>query len=78
MNAFRDHHLNKARWSSFVMYLMSGMIFFQCILVAKVGLGLWNFTPYPWLLQALMVTNFAEIAALAIVIVKALHDHHKN
>lgn len=78
MNAFKHHHDNKARWSVFVMYLMGGMIFFQCILLSKVGAGFWNFTQYPWLLQALMVTNFAEIAALAMVIIKALHDHHKN
>lgn len=78
MNAFRNHHVNKARWSVFVMYLMGGMITFQCVLLSTVGAGFWNFIQYPWLLQALMVTNFAEIAALAMVIIKALHDHHKN
>lgn len=78
MKAFADRHRNKARWSVFLMFIMGGMLSFQCLLLLMVGLGYWNFTPYPWLIQSLMVTNFAEIAALALVIVKALHDHYKD
>lgn len=77
LQAFENHHRNKGKWSLFVMVIMAFMIGFQSLLLMLVGLDVWDFTKYEWLLPTLMVQNLAQVIALAVVIVKALHDAHK-
>lgn len=78
LTAFQAHHHHKGRWSLFVMAAMAWMIGFQSLLLALVGTGLWDFTPYQWLLPSLLIQNLAQIITLAAIIVKALFDRHKD
>lgn len=67
-----DHYEHKGKWSYFLMLLLTAMISFQCVLLGLVGLGIWDFTKYEWLLPALLVQNLGQIIALAYVVVKSL------
>lgn len=68
----RDHYRQKNRWSRFLMGAIAGMLIFQCILLALVGSGIWDFTAYDWLLPALLVQNLAQVVGLAVWAVKYL------
>lgn len=72
LKGLQDHYWHKGNWSWFLMILLSAMIGFQSILLIFVGLGLWDFTRYEWLLPALLVQNLGQIIALAYVVVKSL------
>jgi len=78
LKAFNDHHYNKGLWSKFIMWVMGGMIFFQSLLLMKVGTRQWDFSDYDYLLPILLVQNLAQIITLAAIIVKALFDSHKD
>lgn len=78
LKAFNDHHYNKGLWSKFIMWVMGGMIFFQSLLLMKVGTRQWDFSDYDYLLPILLVQNLAQIITLATIIVKALFDRHKD
>lgn len=78
LRAFNEHHRNKGLWSKFIMWVMGGMIFFQSLLLMKVGSGEWDFSNYDYLLPILLVQNLAQIITLAAIIVKALFDSHKD
>ncbi len=78
LKAFNDHHYNKGLWSKFIMWVMGGMIFFQSLLLMKVGTRQWDFSDYDYLLPILLVQNLAQIITLAAIIVKALFDRHKD
>lgn len=78
LKAFNDHHYNKGLWSKFIMWVMGGMVFFQSMLLMKVGSGEWDFSNYDYLLPILLVQNLAQIITLAAIIVKALFDSHKD
>jgi hypothetical protein len=67
-----SHYRHKGLWSYFLMLVMAGLIGFQCLLLAQVGFGHWDFTKYDWLLPLLLVQNFAQIIGLAVFVVKAL------
>jgi len=67
-----DHYKHKGRWSYFLMGLLILMIVFQSVLLGLVGVGVWDFTKYDWLLPALLVQNLGQIIALAYVVVKSL------
>lgn len=72
LRGLQDHYWHKGIWSWFLMALLTGMICFQSILLWCVGLGIWDFTKYQWLLPALLVQNLGQIIALAYVVVKSL------
>ncbi len=48
------------------------MILFQWLLLGLVGVGIWDFTKYEWLLPVLLVQNLGQIIGLALVVVKSL------
>jgi hypothetical protein len=72
LRGLRDHYAQKRIWSWAIMLLMTFMIGFQSWVVWKVGIGVWHFANYKWLLPALLVQNLAQIIALALVVVKSL------
>lgn len=72
LKGLRAHYAHKEYWSWFIMGLMGAMVLFQSALITLVGLRVWSFTDYPWLLPALLVQNFAQIVGLALFVVKAL------
>lgn len=72
LKGLRDHYHHKGKWSWFLMGLMGWMVAFQCVLLWMVGAKIWDFTPYKWLLPALLAQNFAQIVGLALWVVKAL------
>jgi hypothetical protein len=72
LSGLQDHYKHKGRWSYFLMGLLTCMIAFQSALLWCVGLGVWDFTKYDWLLPALLVQNLGQIIALAYVVVKSL------
>lgn len=72
LRGLRDHYTHKRIWSYVLMGMMALLLAFQCLLLGLVGSGVWDFTPYDWLLPALMVQNLAAIIGLAYVVVKSL------
>lgn len=72
LRGLQDHYAHKGNWSWFLMGLLSAMIVFQSVLLGMVGVGIWDFTRYDWLLPALLVQNLGQIIALAYVVVKSL------
>ncbi|MEP7349417.1 MAG: hypothetical protein ABI668_05630 [Sphingorhabdus sp.] len=72
LKGLRDHYRHKSRWSWFLMAVMGAMIAFQMLLLKYVGLGVWDFTEYEWLLPVLLVQNLAQVIGLAVFVVKAL------
>lgn len=72
LKGLQDHYRLKGRWSTALMWLLGGMIFFQWVLIAFVGWGLWDFTQYQWLLPVLLVQNLGQIIGLAIIVVRSL------
>lgn len=72
LKGLQDHYAHKGKWSWFLMGLLSAMIIFQSLLLWMVGIGVWDFTKYDWLLPALLVQNLGQIIALAYVVVKSL------
>lgn len=80
LKGLEDHYNHKGVWSWFLGLLLAGMIVFQWILLAMVGLGKWDFTKYQWLLPILLVQNLGQIIGLALIVVKSLFkdlDHEK-
>jgi len=67
-----DHYKHKKRWSTFLGFLLFCMIVFQFYLLRQVGMGIWDFTQYKWLLPTLLVQNLGQIIGLAYVVVKSL------
>ncbi|OKP66788.1 hypothetical protein BTE77_31430 [Ensifer adhaerens] len=78
LRAFQHHHDSKKAWSTFMIIVMAALIGFQMLLLAMVGFGWWDFTKYEWLLPVVLVQNFGQIVALAIIVVKALFDSFKE
>lgn len=76
--AFRSHHGSKRAWSRFMILVMAVLIGFQILLLVKVGQGEWDFTKYEWLLPVILVQNFGQIVALAVIVVRALFDSFKE
>lgn len=72
LQGLRDHYRHKGRWSTFLMFVMAGMVLFQSVLLGLVGAGIWDFSRYAWLLPALLVQNLAQVIGLAVFVVKAL------
>ena len=72
LKGLRAHYEHKGRWSWFLMAVMGAMIVFQMVLLQHVGLGLWDFSEYEWLLPVLLVQNLAQVIGLAVFVVKAL------
>ncbi len=72
LKGLQDHYRHKKNWSIFLMAVLAGMIIFQWLLLAMVGLGKWDFTKYEWLLPILLVQNLGQIIGLAFVVVKSL------
>jgi len=72
LRGLKEHYGHKKYWSFFIMLLMAFMIGFQCWLLWKVGIGAWSFEKYAWLLPDLLVQNLAQVAGLAVFVVKAL------
>jgi hypothetical protein len=72
LKGLRSHYKHKGRWSWFLMLAMGSMILFQMVLLEHVGLGLWDFSEYEWLLPVLLVQNLAQVIGLAVFVVKAL------
>lgn len=72
LKGLQDHYWHKGNWSWFLMLIMSAMIVFQSVLLGLVGLGVWDFSKYEWLLPALLVQNLGQIIALAFVVVRSL------
>ncbi len=72
LKGLHDHYLHKGYWSWFLMLLLSGMIIFQSVLLYEVGVGVWNFSAYKWLIPALLVQNLGQVIALAVIVVKSL------
>lgn len=72
LKGLQDHYRHKKNWSTFLMFVLAGMIGFQWILLAMVGFALWDFTKYEWLLPILLVQNLGQIIGLAFVVVKSL------
>jgi len=78
LQGIRDHYRHKGRWSTFLMWVMAGMVIFQCVLLGLVGAGVWDFSQYEWLLPALLVQNLAQVIGLAVFVVKALFREIKG
>jgi hypothetical protein len=72
LQGVRDHYRHKGKWSTFLMWVMAGMVVFQSVLLGLVGAGIWDFSAYDWLLPALLVQNLAQVIGLAVFVVKAL------
>lgn len=77
LTGLRDHFRHKGWWSFFLMFLMFGMVVFQCVLLGMVGSGQWDFTEYDWLLPALLGQNLAQIVGLAVFVVRSLFSDPK-
>jgi hypothetical protein len=54
------------------MGIIAAMILFQLLLIWLVGIKVWDFTEYEWLVQLLLVQNLAQVVGLAIYAVKYL------
>lgn len=72
LSGLYDHYKHKRYWSFFLMLLMLAMVGFQSCLLVKVGLGVWDFKDYEWLLPALLVQNLGQVVGLAVFVVKSL------
>ncbi len=72
LKGLQDHYRHKGNWSWFLMGLLIAMIGFQSVLMIFVGLNIWDFKEYEWLLPALLVQNLGQVIALAYVVVKSL------
>lgn len=72
LQGLQDHYIHKKNWSTFLMWVLGGMIVFQWLLLGYVGAGYWDFTQYQWLLPILLVQNLGQIIGLAFVVVKSL------
>jgi hypothetical protein len=73
-----DHYKHKARWSNFLIGAIAAMLIFQSVLLVCVGLGVWDFTKYEWLLPALLVQNLTQVVGLSVWAVKYLFSDISN
>lgn len=78
LKGIQDHYRHKSHWSTFLMFVMAGMIIFQSVLLGMVGAGVWDFTKYQWLLPVLLAQNLAQVIGLAVFVVKALFKDIKD
>ena len=74
----RDHYHHKGIWSWFLMTAIGAMILLQFALLFPVGLGQLDFTPYDWLLPALLVQTFGQVTGLAVYAVRYLFSDISN
>lgn len=72
VRGLQSHYQHKDRWSWFVGGCIAVMLVFQMVLLWLVGIGVWDFHEYDWLLPALMVQNLGQIIALATIVVRSL------
>ena len=78
LKGIRDHYKHKGRWSNFLILAIAAMLVFQSFLLIKVGLGIWDFSAYEWLLPALLVQNLAQVVGLSVWAVKYLFSDISN
>ena len=78
LKGIQDHYKHKGRWSNFLIGAIAAMLIFQSVLLIKVGLGLWDFSQYEWLLPALLVQNLAQVVGLSVWAVKYLFSDISN
>lgn len=50
-----DHYWHRNMWSYALIMAMAFMILYQSVLLAMVGLNIWDFSKYKWLLPTLLV-----------------------
>lgn len=78
LRGIQDHYRHKGRWSNFLIAAIAAMLVFQSVLLIKVGLGMWDFSKYEWLLPALLVQNLAQVVGLSVWAVKYLFSDISN
>lgn len=81
LTGIQEHYKHKSWWSWFLMALIGVIIIFQLVLITLVGLQLFDFTKYEWLVQLLLVQNLAQVVGLAVYAVKYLFSdisHQKS
>lgn len=74
LKALREHYDQKRNWSWLLIIIIAVMTAFQMFLLWFVGVGVWDFTDYDWLLPALLAQNFGQIVLLANVAVTSLFE----
>lgn len=78
LRGWQAHYEHKSYWSFFLMFIMSIVVGFQCLVIWMTGAKIWTFIDYKWLLPALLVQNFAQVVGLVTFVVKSLFDKMKN
>ena len=78
LKGIQDHYKHKGRWSNFLISAIAAMLIFQSVLLVKVGLGVWDFTKYEWLLPALLVQNLTQVVGLSVWAVRYLFSDISN
>jgi hypothetical protein len=78
LKGIRDHYKHKERWSNFLILAIAAMLMFQSYLLIQVGLGVWDFSKYEWLLPALLVQNLTQVVGLSVWAVKYLFSDISN
>ena len=72
LKAKQDRYRHKNIWSWLLLGCVVAVFAFQFTLIALIGCGIWDFKAYEWLLPALLLQNFGQIAGLAFIVVKSL------
>jgi len=78
LQGIQDHYKHKGRWSNFLIGAIAAMLIFQSTLLVCVGLDIWDFSKYEWLLPALLVQNLAQVVGLSVWAVKYLFSDISN
>lgn len=66
-------------WSWYLMIVIFLMFSFQVVLAIFIGLGIFNFDKYKYLLYIVVGENFLQIVGMAVVVVKYLfHNNYTD
>lgn len=78
LQGLTEYYSLRKRWSTFLCCLIGILITFHIVLTVFIGRGWFNFADYKVVLGIIVGENFAQIIALALIVVKFLFDPNRK
>jgi hypothetical protein len=78
LDGLKDFYFLRRTWSWAIFGFITTLILFHIVLTGCIGFGYMDFKEYPWFISIVVTENFAQIIALALIVVKFLFHKKDN
>lgn len=72
LNDLKEHYNNKALWAKWLLILLIGTLVLQWVFLVSVGRQWLDYTDYPLLLPAILLSLLVQVVGLAFIVVQSL------